>query len=100
MFHTFNINIIHIMSKFSKFINFIYVLPYILDWFHSFIKFSHIIIDVFYKFNISKNDQKRIKILDKFYNEKITIKSFSENDGPTISPIAASSFAEPPNVIW
>jgi poly(A) polymerase len=33
-----------------------------------------------YKFNISKKDQKRLKIIDKFYNEKITIKSFSENN--------------------
>ena len=34
----------------------------------------------FYKFNISKNDQKRIKIIDEFYNEKITNKSFSEKN--------------------
>ncbi len=34
----------------------------------------------FYKFNISKNDQKRIKIIKNFYNEKITAKSFSEKN--------------------
>ena len=34
----------------------------------------------FYKFNISKNDQKRIKIVKNFYNEKITAKSFSEKN--------------------
>ena len=34
----------------------------------------------FYKFNISKNDQKRIKIIDEFYNEKIKIKSFSKKN--------------------
>jgi len=33
-----------------------------------------------YKFNISKKDQRRLKIIDKFYNEKITIKSFSEKN--------------------
>ena len=31
-----------------------------------------------YKFNISKKDQKRIKIIDNFYKEKITKKSFTE----------------------
>ena len=34
----------------------------------------------FYKFNISKKDQKRIKILDNFYKEKITQKSFTEKN--------------------
>ena len=34
----------------------------------------------FYKFNISKNDQKRIKIIKNFYDEKITAKSFSEKN--------------------
>ncbi len=33
-----------------------------------------------YKFNISKKDQKRLKIIDNFYKEKISIKSFSENN--------------------
>jgi poly(A) polymerase len=33
-----------------------------------------------YKFNISKKDQKRLKIIDKFYYEKITVKSFSEKN--------------------
>jgi poly(A) polymerase len=33
-----------------------------------------------YKYNISKNDQKRLKIIDKFYSEKITAKSFSEKN--------------------
>ena len=33
-----------------------------------------------YKFNISKKDQKRLKIIDKFYNEKITATSFSEKN--------------------
>ncbi len=31
-----------------------------------------------YKFNISKKDQKRIKIIDNFYKEKINSKTFSE----------------------
>ncbi len=31
-----------------------------------------------YKFNISKKDQKRLKIIDNFYKEKISSKSFSE----------------------
>ena len=31
-----------------------------------------------YKFNISKKDQKRIKVIDNFFKEKINIKSFSE----------------------
>ena len=31
-----------------------------------------------YKFNISKKNQRRLKIIDKFYNEKITSTSFSE----------------------
>jgi poly(A) polymerase len=33
-----------------------------------------------YKFNISKKDKRRLKIIDKFYNEKITTKSFSEKN--------------------
>jgi poly(A) polymerase len=33
-----------------------------------------------YKFNISKKDQKRLKIVDKFYKEKITATSFSEKN--------------------
>ena len=33
-----------------------------------------------YKFNISKKDQRRLKIIDKFYNEKISTKSFSEKN--------------------
>ena len=33
-----------------------------------------------YKFNISKQDQKRLKIIDKFYNKKIKISSFSEKN--------------------
>jgi poly(A) polymerase len=33
-----------------------------------------------YKFNISKKDQRRLKIIDKFYNEKITATSFSEKN--------------------
>ena len=33
-----------------------------------------------YKFNISKKDQKRIKKIDNFYSEKITVKSFSEKN--------------------
>ncbi|MDA9678319.1 CCA tRNA nucleotidyltransferase [Candidatus Pelagibacter sp.] len=33
-----------------------------------------------YKFNISKKDQRRLKIIDKFYKEKITITSFSEKN--------------------
>ena len=33
-----------------------------------------------YKFNISKKDQKRIKMLDDFYKDKITSKSFSEKN--------------------
>ena len=32
-----------------------------------------------YKFNISKKDQKRLKIIDDFYKDKITSKSFSAN---------------------
>jgi poly(A) polymerase len=32
-----------------------------------------------YKFNISKKDQKRIKIINDFYQEKISSKTFSEN---------------------
>ena len=33
-----------------------------------------------YKFNISKKDQKRFKIIDNFYKDKITSKSFSEKN--------------------
>ena len=33
-----------------------------------------------YKFNISKKNQKRLKIIDKFYKEKITVKSFSKKN--------------------
>ena len=33
-----------------------------------------------FKFNLSKKDQKRIKIIDDFYKVKITPKSFSENN--------------------
>ena len=33
-----------------------------------------------YKFNISKKDQKRLKIIDNFYKDKITNKSFSEKN--------------------
>ena len=33
-----------------------------------------------YKFNISKKDQKRIKAIDDFYKNKISLKSFSENN--------------------
>jgi poly(A) polymerase len=33
-----------------------------------------------YKFNISKKNQKRLKIIDKFYNEKFTATSFSEKN--------------------
>ena len=32
----------------------------------------------FYKFNISKKDQKRIKLIDCFYKEKLNIKDFNE----------------------
>jgi len=32
-----------------------------------------------YKYNISKKDQKRIKIIDKFYKEKVSSKTFTEN---------------------
>ena len=31
-----------------------------------------------YKFNVSKKDQRRLKTIDKFYNEKITATTFSE----------------------
>ena len=34
----------------------------------------------FYKFNISKKDQKRLKLIDFFYKEKITIKNFTEKN--------------------
>ena len=33
-----------------------------------------------YKFNISKKDQKRLKIINNFYRYKITVKSFSQNN--------------------
>ena len=33
-----------------------------------------------YKFNISKKDQKRLKIINNFFNEKISSKSFSERN--------------------
>ena len=33
-----------------------------------------------FKFNLSKKNQKRIKIINEFYKEKINIKSFSENN--------------------
>jgi poly(A) polymerase len=33
-----------------------------------------------YKFNLSKKDQKRIKIIDSFYKEKINSKTFNENN--------------------
>ena len=33
-----------------------------------------------YKFNISKKDQKRIKIIDNFYKEKISSKTFTKNN--------------------
>tara|TARA_Y100001970_G_scaffold261620_1_gene344935 strand:- start:399 stop:1673 length:1275 start_codon:yes stop_codon:yes gene_type:complete len=33
-----------------------------------------------YRYNISKKDQKRIKIIDNFYKEKITSKTFTENN--------------------
>ena len=33
-----------------------------------------------FKFNISKKDQKRLKIIDNFYKQKITITSFSEKN--------------------
>ena len=32
------------------------------------------------KFNISKKEQKRLKVINNFYSKKITIKSFSENN--------------------
>jgi len=34
----------------------------------------------FYKFNISKKDQKRLKLINLFYREKITIKNFTEKN--------------------
>ena len=33
-----------------------------------------------YKFNISKKDQRRLKTINKFYNEKITVFTFSEKN--------------------
>ena len=33
-----------------------------------------------YKFNISKKDQKRLKAIDNFYKDKITVNSFSEKN--------------------
>ena len=32
-----------------------------------------------YKYNISRNDQKRVKIIDNFYKQKINTKTFTEN---------------------
>jgi len=34
----------------------------------------------FYKYNISKKDQKRIKIIDNFFKEKINLKTFTTNN--------------------
>ena len=34
----------------------------------------------FYKFNISKKDQKRLRIINFFYKEKVNIKNFTENN--------------------
>ena len=34
----------------------------------------------FYKFNISKKDQKRLKSIDSFYKENVSIKNFNENN--------------------
>ena len=34
----------------------------------------------FYKFNISKKDQKRLKSIDSFYKENVTIKNFNEKN--------------------
>jgi len=34
----------------------------------------------FYKFNISKKDQKRLKLIDYFYKEKVNIKNFTEKN--------------------
>ena len=34
----------------------------------------------FYKFNIPKKDQKRLKLIDLFYKEKITIRNFTEKN--------------------
>ncbi len=34
---------------------------------------------LFYKFNISKKDQKRLKIINLFYKEKVNVKNFTEN---------------------
>ncbi len=34
----------------------------------------------FYKFNISKKDQKRLKLIDFFYKEKVNIKNFTEKN--------------------
>ena len=33
-----------------------------------------------YKFNISKKDQRRLKVIDNFYKDKIVAKSFSEKN--------------------
>ena len=33
-----------------------------------------------YKFNISKKDQKRLKLIDFFYKEKVNIKNFTEKN--------------------
>ena len=34
----------------------------------------------FYKFNMSKKDQKRLKLIDLFYKEKVNIKNFTEKN--------------------
>ena len=34
----------------------------------------------FYKFNISKKDQKRLRVINFFYKEKVNIKNFTENN--------------------
>ena len=33
-----------------------------------------------YKFNISKKDQKRLKVIDSFYKENVSIKNFTEKN--------------------
>ncbi len=33
-----------------------------------------------YKFNISKKDQKRLKVIDFFYKENVSIKNFTEKN--------------------
>ena len=34
----------------------------------------------FYKFNVSKKDQKRLKIIDYFYKENVSLKNFTEKN--------------------